>query len=178
MASPKSNFQDYPAVVGDALEGAAFEFGNLLANELNQYLEDEDINVSRDMQKSIVQETLRDGDVIEVLAGPKVEYAEYVHEGTDPFLPPYEPLRRWVEARGLASGTQDRLVQFTTGSGEEVEFTATVDLAHEVTQAVRYKIAKEGITANPFLVRFNEEKGEEFAERYAEIIENRLDIGD
>lgn len=178
MASPKTNFRDYAAETGDALEGAAFEFGGFLANQLNQYLEDEDLVVSRDMQASIVHETLREGNRIEVIAGPETKYAEYVHDGTDPFLPPYQPLRDWVEARGLASGTQDRLVQFTTSDGQDVEFTAEVDLVHEVTQAVRYKISKEGIDANPFLERFNDEKGDEFAERYAEMINERLEIGD
>lgn len=55
-----------------------------------------------------------------------VDYALPVHEGTRPFIPPIEPLKRWSRKK----------------LGSE-------DLAY----AVQSKIAKEGIDPNPFVER-------------------------
>ena len=151
---------DFPLEVARALEGAAFEFGGYLENQLNQYLNEEDLVVSREMQASIEHRVRRDGgSPIEVLVGPTAEHTEYVHDGTGPaagndrYMPPEGVLRDWIVERGFASGL---------GSLDERE-----DL-------LRWHIYQHGTQPNPFLERFDNEYGDQYAETYSEIVQKRL----
>jgi len=147
---------DYPRKVYDAIEGATFEFGGLLENELNIFLNREDLTVSRKMQESIVSEVRRSQGDLEVLVGPDIFYAEYVHEGTDPHFPPPSELIDWVLHRGFASGE---------GSPQHRAFLLALH------------ISREGTEPNPFLERFNDQKGEELAGRFTAIVEKRKELG-
>lgn len=145
----------YPDTIGDATEGAAFEFGSLVANELNIFLNQEDLAVSREMQGSIEHMTRRQGGELEVVVGPTAEHAEYVHEGTEPHFPPPDSLIDWVEFRGFAADA---------GSLED---RAMLLALH---------ISREGTEPNPFLERFHSLKGREHADAFAETLNRRIEI--
>ena len=142
--------------IEDAIQGAVFEFGGLLANELNIYLNREDLVVSRKMQDSIEFRVRRESGDLEVLVGPTIEYAEYVHEGTKPHFPPPAELIDWVDQRGFASGA---------GTLEER------------AELLAWHIFQHGTEPNPFLDRFNQQKGDQFAEKFSDVLQKRIDIG-
>ena len=141
-----------------AYEGAAMEFGGEVANELNIFLNEEDLVVSREMQNSIEWRALRGGDgAFTILVGPTIEYAEYVHEGTAPHFPPDGVLRDWIVERGFAADA---------GSLDERE-----DL-------LQWHIYQHGTEANPFMDRFEQDKGDDFAKQYGQILQKRIELGD
>lgn len=148
---------EYPRRLSDAIEGAAFEFGGYIANDLNQFLNDEDLVVSREMQASIRHETRREGGTLEVVAVFDAEHANYVHDGTKPHWPPKGVLLDWIQFRNFAPDA---------GTLEQREFL------------LRRHISEEGTKANPFLERYAEEYGEENAERFRSILQKRIDQGD
>ena len=147
---------NYSERIGDAIGGAAFEFGGLVANELNIFLNQEDLVVSREMQDSIEHFTRRQGGDLEVLVGPTAEHAHYVHEGTEPHFPPPDSLIDWVDFRGFA---------LDAGSLEDRAFLLALH------------ISREGTEPNPFLERFDDAKGREHARQFAEILNRRINIG-
>lgn len=145
----------YPDTIGDAIEGAAFEFGGLVANELNIFLNREDLNVSREMQDSIEHITRRQGGELEVVVGPTAEHAQYVHEGTEPHFPPPDSLIDWVEFRAFAPDA---------GSPEDRALLLAIH------------ISREGTEPNPFLDRFHQQKGRQHADAFAETLNRRINI--
>lgn len=148
---------NYSRKLGDAIRGATFEFGGLLENELNIFLNQEDLVVSRKMQESIESVTRLEEGELEVLVGPTIHYATYVHEGTKPHFPPPAELIDWVQKRGFAAGQ---------GSPEDRAWL------------LAFHISQEGTEPNPFLVRFNQQKGEELAGRFSDILQKRIEQGD
>lgn len=144
---------NYSRQLGEALKGATFEFGVLLENELNIFLNEEDLVVSREMQASIESVTRLDEGELEVLVGPTIHYAEYVHEGTEPHFPPPAELVDWVEKRGFAAGEGTPM---------------------ERARLLAFHIAEEGTKPNPFLVNFNQQHGEQLAGRFNDILQKRI----
>lgn len=150
---------NYSRKLGEALKGATFEFGVLLENELNIFLNEEDLVVSRKMQASIESVTRLDEGELEVLVGPTIHYAEYVHDGTGPaagndrYFPPPSALINWVQKRGFAAGE---------GTPEER------------AKLLAWHIYQHGTEPNPFLERFNQQKGEKLAGRFHTILQKRI----
>jgi hypothetical protein len=145
---------EYSEKIGAALKEATFEFGGLLKNELNIFLNEEDLTVSRKMQESIESVERLEGDTLEVLVGPTVHYAEYVHQGTKPHFPPVAELIDWVQKRGFASGERT---------------------PRERARLLAFHIAEEGTEPNPFLTRFNQQKGEQLSSEYREMLQKAID---
>lgn len=151
---------DLDEQVSDAIKGAVFATAGWAENELNQYLHDEDLVVSRQMQASIRSVVDASGESLGFLLGPTAEYAVYVHEGTGPavgeskYLPPEGVLRDWIVERGFASGH------------------GTLD---EREDLLRWHIYHEGTRPNPFMDRFEQKRAEDIITRYEQELKKRTE---
>ena len=84
-------------------------------------------------------------------------YGRFVEFGTEPHLPPYEPIRRWVEEK-IQPHVLSVGVEFSTGRAlpkragtKRLGGDARSRAIHKITQAVRYAIAKRGTRAQGFV---------------------------
>ena len=81
-----------------------------------------------DLAESVERIRVKKGHYRVVVTEP---YGVYVHEGTRPHMPPFEPIRVWVEHK---LGIKQDPAQYL------------------VTRAIRWKIFKHGTEARPFLL--------------------------
>lgn len=87
---------------------------------------------------------------------PSVNYAIYVHEGTDPGTqPPIQPIHDWVRVKGI---TPDNPKQ------------DQVDVAF----AIAHRIKKAGVQANPFMVKARESVETQIQARFMRAVEEAL----
>lgn len=113
----------------DAIEQELWRIGAEIEAKAVEYLDRKQVNVTGDLRKSISSEVKRELGTIRLTVGSNMKYGVFVHEGTRPHWPPEKPIRLWVVKKlGI--------------TGKEVK---------KVTGAVRYKIAKKGTKARPFL---------------------------
>ncbi len=105
--------------IQDNVDDFLFKVSNRLVNEMKQ---EAPVHEGR-LRQSIQILGQEDG---KYFVGTNVDYAVPLHEGTDPFYPPIEPLKNWAR---LKLG------------------------AENLAYAVQEKIAEEGVEPNPFVDR-------------------------
>ena len=165
---------DLTAAYQQAIKGALVAFGLELEKAVAQVIKKRGHVMDGDLLKSINSQVDQVDGAWRLLVGPDVDYALWVHEGTDPHWPPYKPIRRWVRKKLGVSGMQSRQVRFTTSDGEDAEFEAQVNLLDETTRAMQAHIAEQGTEAHPFLLDVLRIYRGKMAGKIADGIEQRL----
>ena len=117
--------------IAAAIEAELRRFGLELERAVVKYLDDNEVNVTGTLRKRVTSEVKRVAGQIRLTVGVKLRYAIFVHEGTKPHWAPLDPLKRWVKKK--------------LGISEPAEVEG-------VARRVRFKIAREGTEAQPFLL--------------------------
>lgn len=90
--------------------------------------------------------------------GERAPYAQYIHEGIKPHLPPISPLIAWVKKKGIASdkitGRVDRIRLRHTKKGiiANQKDIASYKEASRIAWAIAKNIEKHGIPEKPFFI--------------------------
>ena len=124
-AGVNDGFNRALAAAGRELE----DIGLDIVEAATRYLDKHGVNVDGDLRNSITSEVKRELGLMSLDAGTNVRHAIFVHEGTRPHWPPKAPIRRWVFKK-------------LNIRGKEID---------KVTAAVRWKIARRGTKARPFM---------------------------
>lgn len=95
-----------------------------------RYINENNINVSGDLRKTVAHFVSEELRTIRLTVGSGVAYDIFVHEPTRPHWAPIEPLRVWVRKK---LGITD------------------VDEISRVARLVQFKIARKGTEGQPFL---------------------------
>ncbi len=111
-----------------AIEVEMEALGIFARDTMRRYLDKHDINVDRQLYKSLSYQVERVLNKIRLQFGSNVKHGIFVHDGTKPHWTPVKPIRRWVFKKLGFTG-------------------AKLD---SVTWFVRKKIASKGTEAKPF----------------------------
>lgn len=90
--------------------------------------------------------------------GERAPYAQYVHEGIKPHLPPISPLIAWVKKKGIASdkitGRVDRIRLRHTKKGivANQKDIASYKEANRIAWAIAKNIEMHGMPEKPFFI--------------------------
>lgn len=157
-ASIKKNFAfgDLSRDAEEAVDESLRRFGLILEKRIKEEMDELGITVSgqKGLRGSVTHVVDQRGGNIRLTVGPTASYAIYVLEGTRPHVPPKGPIRSWVRKKlgiSAASTINQEVVFWDDEAGEVVRFKARVNELEQVTQAVRYKIAKRGTEGQDFL---------------------------
>lgn len=94
---------------------------------------------------------LSEGRAIVFAARWTAEHAAWVHYGTAPHWPPFEPIRAWVERNVLIDlTTSEAAFKPASRDGYRDPRAAEVD---RIARAVQAKIAREGTQATPYALQ-------------------------
>ncbi len=170
MGSVKLKVTDKPAIldakvsflVAKDLDRLTNREGSLLVGKVKKKITSMGKVDQGDLRKSISYETRRNGPRNELLIGPNVKHAIFVHEGTKPHWAPLGALLLWAK-RVHPDLNPVQLTLFA--------------------KRVQFKIARKGTEAHPFLTDVFEEEAPKIRKRFNSgvhnIFQNRfgLEIG-
>lgn len=134
------------AEFNERLRKAATRIALLLERSVVENIDKNDNRATGELRKSVDHSVeLVDGSaIIEVFTG--VNYAEYVHEGTRPHMPPVSAIAMWLVRKGMSSGALKR-----PRRGTMKALSATKEIQRRAW-AIAMKIRKHGTKPNPFFV--------------------------
>lgn len=127
----------------DAVEVEMTQIGEEIVKHAVRYLDDNEVNDTRLLGKSIVEDVDRFLNLIRLKVGAGAKYAPYVHFGTKPHWPKREPIVQWAKRK----------------------FALTDKEAQRVGYLVARKISRDGTEAKPFMDHALNQVAGRFAER-------------
>lgn len=148
-----------PAVVRSVLEEELLAMGAELERLIKLNIREQGAVATGQMMGSYAVSDIGTRNVISVRVGTPVEYGNYVEFGTQPHVPPLEPILRWVENKlnvvavgvtfksGKAAPTGKATRQFSRIRNIDKRRAAILKIAN----AVRFALGKKGLRARRFV---------------------------
>ena len=117
--------------------------GREMRQKMQAYIKENDIMAWAKLYASITNEVLRRNGYIQTTIKPNMYYAIWVHDGTEPHMPPIQPILEWVQVK------RGRLGKSFLGDRSDVS----------TAWAVATNIKKFGTKGHPFVdITFNQNR--------------------
>jgi hypothetical protein len=113
-------------------------------------------------------------DYVQVGIGTALAYALPVELGSRPHMPPYEPIRKWVQERKLVERDNQELAGPRKGKAKIASYEKKLD---RKVQAIRFKIFRKGTPARKMFTLAFEAKSASIAQRITNAVARAIDEG-
>lgn len=156
--------QVYFQSIMESLNKTAERIALAIERQVVKVLNDNKINDTGDLRKSITHEIQNKVNSVEVVIFSNSIYAQYVHDGTKPNrrMPPIIPIRDWVKRKGLAAKLITR--GKNKGSLRSIKTYKSIDeykAVNQVAWIIAKSIARKGTKGIKFFdIALKQSEGE------------------
>lgn len=156
--------QVYFQSIMESLNKTAERIALAIERQVVKVLNDNKVNDTGDLRKSITHEIQNKVNSVEVVIFSNSVYAQYVHDGTKPNrrMPPIIPIRDWVKRKGLAVKLITR--GKNKGSLRSIKTYKSIDeykAVNQVAWAIAKSIARKGTKGIKFFdIALKQSEGE------------------